>query len=419
MTGLGVRYTELAKVLAAHAPVTIAAPGAEPGDLDPITTVAFAPHAPAALRPAIEAADVVVTHPHWPVSARWLAASGARLVYDLSDPETFGTIALFAGRGRRQRRLMHHLTLDRLHDALATGHHFTCASEMQRDLWLGALLAQRRIDPLLADRDPGLRSVIDVVPFGLPDEPPAVAPGVRGPRERFDGIGPDAELVLWNGGIWNWLDAPAAVRAVAALAERRPRLRLVFMGVAARDAADAATERTRAVARELGVLGTVVHFNERWVPYAERAAWLMQADCAISTHPEHLESRFAFRTRMLDCFWAGLPVVCSAGDTLGDRVEREGLGAAVAPGHVAGLADALERVLDAGRDSYREPLARVADELRWSRVAAPLVRWASAPGPPPSRPGAAPGSARRTAGHRARSAAYALGGRRLLARRAG
>ena len=54
-------------------------------------------------------------------------------------------------------------------------------------------------------------------------------PGARG---RFPQLGTDAEVVIWNGGLWNWLDPETAVRAVARLAERRPRARLVFMGTA-------------------------------------------------------------------------------------------------------------------------------------------------------------------------------------------
>ena len=222
--------------------------------------------------------------------------------------------------------------------------------------------------------------------------------------------------MLWNGGIWNWLDAPAAVAAVAELARRRPRLRLLFMGGAGRTAAHAATERTRALAADLGVLDRVVLFHDGWVPYAQRGVWLRQADCAISTHAGHLEARFAFRTRMLDCFWSGLPIVCSAGDALAERVERDDLGAVAPPGDRSALIAGLERVLDRGRSAYADGLQRAAAEHAWPSVARPLVRWITAPDTPP-RPGAVRGAVARTPGHRVRTAAYFLGGRLLLDRR--
>jgi glycosyltransferase involved in cell wall biosynthesis len=419
MAGLGIRTFELARVVARHADVTVAHGGRDSGPFGGLETlIPFKPHDPAPLRSLIASADVVVAHPVWPVLSRCLRRSPARVVHDLYNPETLETLELFARRPPLARRLMGHATLDRLHDALRTGHHFMCASERQRDLWLGAMLALRLIEPEAYDADPGLRSVIDTVPFGLPSEPPAPAPGVAGPRDRIPALDGDSELVLWNGGIWDWLDGETAVRAAALLAERRPRLRLVFMGGSPHPASRAATERVRAVAAELGVLDRVVAFHSGWVPYAERSAWLAEADCAISTHRDHLETRFAFRTRILDCLWAGVPVVCTGGDDLADRVSRERLGATTPAGDPAAVAAALDEVLERGRAGYADALARAAADYVWPVAAAPLVRWVSDTDQP-TRPGDARGAVRPTPGHRARTAAYLMGGRAVLARRPG
>jgi glycosyltransferase involved in cell wall biosynthesis len=415
MAGVGIRYFELARVLAEHADVMIAHTGAADATLEGIPTVAYRPHAPARLREPLSRADVVIAQPQWPLINRWLRRGRARVVYDIYDPETFETLELMATERALVRRVYAGLTLDRLHDALRTGHHFMCASEKQRDLWLGAMLGQRLIDPRRYDRDPTLRSMIDTVPFGLPGQAPSPAAGT-GPRGRLAGVDGDSELVLWNGGLWNWLDPVTAVQAAAALAERRPRLRLVFMGTSGRAAAAVASEAARTAARELGVDGSVVHFHEAWVPYDERAAWLMQADCAISTHAEHLETRFAFRTRLLDCFWSGLPVVCTAGDELADRVARDDLGAVAPPGDIRAVADALERVLDRGRDSYADALARVALDYTWPRVASALVAWVTQKAPP-ARLGDTHGATGMTPAHRLHSAAYLAGGRLVLDRR--
>ncbi len=58
--------------------------------------------------------------------------------------------------------------------------------------------------------------------------------------------------------------------------------------------------------------------------YEQRADWLLEADCVLSAHADHLETRFAFRTRLLDAIWAGLPIVCTGGDDLAEQVERDG-----------------------------------------------------------------------------------------------
>jgi glycosyltransferase involved in cell wall biosynthesis len=382
-----------------------------------VRTVAFRPHAPHALRELIASADTVIAHPQWPLVDRWLRRSSARVVIDLYCPETLETLELRAGEPAQARRQMTATTLDRLHSSLRTGHNFICASETQRDLWLGAMLALRLLDPELYDRDPGLREVIELVPFGVPEEPPGGG-AQDGPREVIAALDGESEIVLWNGGIWSWLDADTAIRAVALLAARRPSVRLVFMGAASgHPAAAASAESARRLAGELGLLGSVVHFHDGWIPYAQRGAWLTQAACALSTHAEHLESRFAYRTRLLDCFWAGLPVVCTTGDDLAERVLREGLGAIAPPGDAEALAAALAQVLDRGRGSYSAALRKAAEQQTWRRVAEPLARWISQPRPA-TRPGDAPGVLRPPLAQRMREAAYLAGARAVLARRA-
>lgn len=378
MPGPAIRTYELGRALAAHADVTLACPrGPEPPPALELPVVTFHRADPRPLAAALERSTAVVAQPPWPHVAAAIRRSPARFVADLYDPEPFELLETLAGRSPLVRRVAGTLTLDRVLAALIEADHVMCASEKQRDLWLGALLAHGEPAPAAYERDPSLRARVDVVPFGLPAEPP-VRSGA-GPRRG------DEELVLWNGGIWNWLDAPTAIRAIAELLPRRPRLRLLFMGASARGQAQRATAEARALAEQLGLLGAAVEFHDGWVPYERRADWLLDADCAISTHRDHLETRFAFRTRLLDCLWAGLPVVCTAGDALADRVEREGLGAAVAPGDHVATARALETVLDRGRGAYAAALARAREELTWPAVAAPLVRWVCEPEPPPPR----------------------------------
>ena len=408
MAGPAIRAYELAKALRPHVrEVVLASVETDAEPLEDFAVVYYHIRDQRALKPLIARADVIVAQPQWPLVAAWMRGSGARLVFDLYDPEPLEVLEFLSDRGPLLRRMLDTLTVDRVLDALHDGHHLLCASEKQRDLWLGTLLAERLLGPAAYDRDPSLRSWIDLVPFGVPADPPSPVPGAPGPRERFaPQIGPDDEVVLWNGGIWNWLDAPTAVRAVARLAARRPQVRLVFMGAASAGAGRRAADDVRRVAGELGVLDRLVFLNSAWVPYAERANWLLGADVAISTHTEHLETRFAFRTRLLDCFWSGLPVVCTEGDDLAERVARDDLGAAVPQRDAGAVAAALERVLDRGRPAYAPALARAAAAFTWPRVAEPLVRFAlQGRAGPPSRGGLV----RRRPLHLARGLGYRAG----------
>jgi glycosyltransferase involved in cell wall biosynthesis len=403
--GVAIRTIELARVLSAHAEVTLAgvAPSlGAPGGPIVVSYERFGDPRRGDLASLVERADAIVAQPPWPQLGAFLKRASARLIYDVYDPEPFEVAETLRGERSAKRRLVGALTTDRVMQGLADADHLMCASEKQRDLWLGAMLAERLLAPGAYDDDPSLRSLIDCVPFGLPSEPPlARGPGVRA---RFPQIAAEDEVILWNGGIWAWLDANSAIRAIDLLRRTRPRARLVFMGASSAMAAGRRAEReARELAGALGLLDESVFFNDEWVPYDRRADWLMEADCVLSAQADHLETRFAFRTRLLDAIWAGLPIVCTGGDDLAELVEREGLGT-VAPG--AGpdtLAAGLEQVLSAGRASFAPRIAAVAPRFAWAAVAAPLVRWVTSDTPPRPRTKAParPGQWLRTSGFRA------------------
>src|SRR6185295_14966294 len=101
-------------------------------------------------------ADVVVAQPPWPHVAAAIRRSGARFVADLYDPEPFELLETLAGRPRAVRRVAGTLTLDRILAALRDADHVMCASEKQRDLWLGTMLAEGLLSPDGYDADPSL-----------------------------------------------------------------------------------------------------------------------------------------------------------------------------------------------------------------------------------------------------------------------
>ncbi len=226
------------------------------------------------------------------------------------------------------------------------------------------------------------------MPFGISPEPPQATERVL--RGVVPGIGEHDRVILWPGGIWAWLDPLTVIDAVAELARRRDDVRLVFLGLRHPNPHAPELEAARlavAHAEKLGLRERVVFFNEGWVPYEQRGAYLLEADIGVSAHFDDLESRFAFRTRLLDCFWAGLPVVATTGDSLGDLVERRGLGRAVAPGDTAGWIAALESLLDDAEtyERARTAIAAVREDYLWPRVVEPLRRLVRETGQPVPR----------------------------------
>ena len=122
-------------------------------------------------------------------------------------------------------------------------------------------------------------------------------------------------------------------------------------------------------------------FNESWVPYDERQNFLLEADAGVSTHFQHVETTFSFRTRILDYLWAGLPMVVTDGDSFADLVLREELGIVVPEHDVTALAEALEAVLyDEERIAvWRANVARVRERFFWDVTLEPLVRFLERP----------------------------------------
>jgi glycosyltransferase involved in cell wall biosynthesis len=235
------------------------------------------------------------------------------------------------------------------------------------------------VDPDAYARDPALKSRIQVVPFGMPSEPPP-------PPEP--GLLPEGRVLVWGSGLWNWLDPLTPMRAL----EHLPGdVRLVFMGTRrpglVTSPQDAYADLVREQAERMGLLGERVHFNEGWVPYAERGRWLTGAALGVSAQPDHLEARFAHRTRLLDYLWAGLPVVTTGGDVLSEMIGSRGLGRAVPPADPERFAAACSELLedDGERQAARDRIAEVAPSLRWEEVARPLVEWCAEPPPPRPR----------------------------------
>jgi glycosyltransferase involved in cell wall biosynthesis len=318
-----------------------------------------------------------------------LKTTDKALVVDLYDPIFLEDLELNRHWAEADRNGQIANVVRVFREQVDRGDFFLCASEKQRDMWLGFLAATGRLNPANFVRDPSMRALIDVVAFGLPSTPPTH----RGPpamRGAVEGIGDTDQVVLWGGGVYDWLDPLTAVRAVDRVRARHPGVRLFFMGVRHPNPVaeeSRALKATRALAEELGLTGRHVFFNETWVPYERRADFLLEADVGISLHDEHVETAYSFRTRILDCIWAGLPIVTTGGDTLADLISREGLGRVVPGSDVQAVAAALDSLLSdpTARSECRRRAAIVAPRYLWPEVLAPLIRFCAAPAPAADR----------------------------------
>ena len=385
MAGPGIRYYQFARQLSKRFEVTLVVPTVPKQPLGEFEVLEAAAWRGRRFRALAGRFDVIIAQTLRSWTMKTLARTDVRVIYDLYDPFLIGNLAYHADEdvSRRYRYVTFQAPTLLQQIALVTGNAFICASERQRDFWLGMLGALGRIQPQTADADPSLRDLIDVVPFGLESEPPiATAPALKG---VVPGIGAGDKVLLWGGGIWNWFDPLSPIRAVHALSKRRDDVKLFFLGVKHPNPgvpAMAMTARAIELARELELYDRFVFFNFGWVPYAERANYLLDADLGISSHLDTVETRFSFRTRLLDYFWAALPTVATQGDVLSDLVRERNLGRAVGFADIDAWVLAIEQLLD-DRSEYarvRANVEHVREEFAWPTLVEPLARLASLPG---------------------------------------
>ncbi len=378
MAGPGIRYWEMARFLAEQQPVTLVAPRVIDAPASVFAVATYAWGDAASLAPYIEDADVAVANGFVLQAHPELAGMRLPLAVDLYDPIALENLELYRAAPALERAEQHRADVTLLQRQLAAGDFFLCATERQRDLYLGALMLAGRLTPARTDADPQMRNLVDVVPFGLPSAAPVKQHAAL--RGVLPGIADDDTVLLWSSGLWDWLDPLTLIEAMPAVVARQPGIRLVFLAGPHPGAVPAMRMpgAARAAAEAGGLLNRHVFFYNQWIPYARRADFLLEADIAISLHGNHLETSYAaVRSRFLDHLWAGLPSVVSDGDAAAELVRRHELGQVVPPGDAAALAAALVTLIE-DRDERDRCAARareLASSMTWEQCLKPLEAW--------------------------------------------
>jgi GT2 family glycosyltransferase/glycosyltransferase involved in cell wall biosynthesis len=379
MAGPAIRAWEISKALAPEHEVRLASTGGVKVTHPDFKVLAAGG---SALRELTDWADVIVFQGFLLEAAPWLRESTKIIIADIYDPIHLEQLEQARDLGREGRATSIRETTRVLNEQLRRADFLLCASSKQRDFWLGQLAGQGRVNASVYDEDQSLDSLISVVPFGIPDEPPRqTRHAIKG---AIEGIEPGDKVILWGGGIYNWFDPLTLIRAIDRLKDRHPEVRLFFLGLKHPNPGVPDMRiawETQELSDELGLTGRHVFFNEGWVPYDERADYLLDADLGVSTHFQHVETAFSFRTRILDYLWASLPIVATDGDTFGTLIRAHGLGRVVPAEDVDALVVALEEMLydDAAVAEVRVNVKEFATGYVWPQVLRPLVEFCRLP----------------------------------------
>ena len=391
MAGPGIRYFHIARILSRYATVTLAVPDLDAPDesvlamLPGVSLAHFRQGEWGTIEGVTVSAEIII----FPSGFAWqfpqLADLPASLVVDGYDPLMMEWLEVSDLTSEAAQQKWPGLFTE-LHAQFAIGDFYICASERQRDWWLGLLEASGRINPWTYEQDRSLRQLIDVVAYGVPE----IAEMERQPviKGVWDGIRADDIVLLWGGGLWKWLDPLTAIRAVAQLAEAMPTLRLIFPGTSHPNPGQANmpthNEAAKELAQALGVFGRNVYFGD-WVPYDQWSALLLECDVALSLHYETVETRLAFRSRILEYIAAGLPMVATEGDATSELVRQYGLGSVVAYEDVDGVAEAIREAVENSAE-VSPGFAAAQAELSWENALRPLIAFCMEPKRAADRP---------------------------------
>jgi len=229
-----------------------------------------------------------------------------------------------------------------------------------------------------------LSNRIIVIPFGISKEKPVQKRNLM--KQKIPNYKEDDFLMIWGGGIWNWFDTDTLIEGMKILKSDLPNLKLFFMSAPHPHPAMPKSQhqllyQTIEKTKEYDLFNKTVFFNDKWIPYNERCDYLLDADIGISTHHNHLETRFAFRTRILDYIWCNLPIISTKGDYLSELIDGRDLGLTIDEGDRDELVNAISTMVEDKRfvKKCRKNLDKISLELRWETLLKPLVRIIESP----------------------------------------
>ncbi len=380
MAGPAIRVWNFAKILSEHMNVILAIPNENNMVEQVFKIVQYRDET--SLKNIISQSDIVLCGGMMFSKFKCIRNSDKYIVMDIYDPYNLATLVEYKDETMERQLDIYKSVHFIANEMLYYGDFYICASERQRDFWMGMLAALNRVNPYSYNQDPEMRKLIDVVPFGLPSNKPVHTRQVL--KGVVEGIEKDDFVIIWGGGIYNWFDPLTLIKAMAKIKSSRKDIKLYFLGVKHPNPQvkelSLVTE-TVDLAAKLDVLNKNVFFNFGWIEYEQRQNYLLESDAGIITHPNHIETRFAFRTRILDYFWAGLPVISTRGDSLSELVEKEELGVTVMAGDVDGLANAIISLADNKPFilSCKAKVAAISQDYTWEKVCRPIIEFCKDP----------------------------------------
>ncbi len=218
----------------------------------------------------------------------------------------------------------------------------------------GVFVNAQAVRAALCRRHPGVSSKVDVLPNGI--DPCEYRASDRGAIRSELGFPPDARVVLMVANFHAYKGHTDALQAIGRLRKRVPTVVLVLAGSGPQET------RLRRVAGALGLEKAVLFLGER----LDVPRLLGAADVVLLASREE-----GMPNAVLEALAAARPVVATRAGGVPELLSEGVTGLLVEPGDIAGMVDALERVLTdaplSRRLSEAGP-ALIADRFPWART---------------------------------------------------
>jgi len=312
--------------------------------------------------------DVIIIHPYTLSIYPVLSELGKILVMDLYAPFILEKLETYDETPLDERLYTHSKDSRGLIEQVSSCDYFLCASSIQKRFWYGML---SNLFPSIEMKDR-----IIIIPFGLPEDKPVQHERPLAKRVKNDGD----FLLIWGGGIWNWFDTKVIIDGMKVIKGKRPDIKIFFMSAKHPHPAMPSSQHrllnwTIKEAENSELLGKNIFFNDKWIPYNDRCNFLLEADAGLSCHHNHLETRFSFRTRLLDYIWCNLPMICTEGDSISRIVHERMLGFTIPESDPDAFVESVIEMTDS-KEKYgifKRNLDELAPEFYWETCVKPLL----------------------------------------------
>ncbi len=379
MAGPGIRYWELAKAFSSHFPTVLFVPDSCDMKSDSFEIKTYeSQKASGSIGKQLGGVSHIIAQSLRPPLLSKINKENIVYIADLYDPLVIEVLEYTRYDSAAVKNTTFMFNYYSLMLQIHAASHLLCSSEEQKSYYLGLLSGQKLIGPTEYSDSPDFSKYISIAPFGMQDKL-SPANDTEALEKRFPNIKKSDHIIYWGGGVWNWFDPISVIRALEIIARKRDDVKLFFVGVKhpnpkIKDMEMAA--KAVEYCKEKDLIDKVVFFNFDWTPYEERINFLKRAKIGVSAHFENLETRFSFRTRILDYLWAELPIVATRGDGFANQIEKEKLGITADYENPAEIASAIENILNDQKlnDEIKDNIKRVKPQYYWKNIILPIVK---------------------------------------------